>query len=197
MFSSTHYFSFETLPFSFSPPFLLLRRVKLQFGPVDLKGRNWATEKYSIGWILLLLADAAISPIPLLQDRGPAPSLHGPNGAFYTAPTCPQIGPHLHPPPLQISYLDLEPYLPWIIAFSVCADNGLKPNSSPPSLHLWPIETLSQLFDCLSIGIKFICPVNTLSQHKELHFSSAHFCIHGRVNPATPHLVKLIPIKNI
>ena len=74
----------------------------------------------------------------------------------------------------------------------------LSQNSSPrPSLHLWSIETLSQLFDCLSIGIKFICPVNTLSQHKELHFSSAHFCIHGRVNPATPHLVKLIRLKNI
>ena len=41
---------------------------------------------------------AAISPILLLQDRGPAPSLHGPNGAFYTAPTWPQIGPHLHGP---------------------------------------------------------------------------------------------------
>ena len=140
MFSSTHYFSFETLPFSFSPPFLLLRRVKLQFGPVDLKGRNRATEKYSIGWILLLMAGAAISPIPLLQDRGPAPSLHGPNGAFYTAPTCPQIGPHLHPSPLQISYLDLEPSLPWVIAFSVCADIGPNPNSSPLPFTCGPLK---------------------------------------------------------
>lgn len=80
--------------------------------------------------------------------------------------------------------------------FSLCGQ-WIETKFFPLSLHLWSIETLSQLFDCLSIGIKFICPVNTLSQHKELHFSSAHFCIHGRVNPATPHLVKLIPIKNI
>ena len=37
-----------------------------------------------------------------------------------------------------------------------------------------------------SVRIKFICTVNTLSQHKGLHLRSAHFCIHGRVNPCNP-----------
>ena len=164
-----HYFSLETLPFSFSPPFILLRRVQLQFGLVDLKGRNRATEKYSIGWILLLLAGAAISPIPLLQDRGPAPSLHGPNGAFYTAPTSPQIGSHLHR-----ACKDLW-ILPPISLLSHTPTSALKSSIMKTEFLIMQIYEASNLAACplkhfqnpslaLSVNIKFICPVNTLSQ---------------------------------
>ena len=46
-----------------------------------------------------------------------------------------------------------------------------------------PIETLSKLLSYSSVHLKFICTVNTLSQHKGLHLRSAHFCIHGGSKP--------------
>ena len=164
------------------------------------ESRNCGSEKYSIAWKLLLLG--AWLPYPLSSYCRREGHHHPYMGRMVHSIQHllgPQIGPHLHRPcksqsksfPTQ----ELQHRIKMWASNQICLHRIHCP--------LKRFQDSSPTFN--SVHIKFICPVNTLSEHKGwLHLRSAHFCIHGRrvnlccCNRNNPHLVKILhPVKNI